>query len=125
MPLLRVLAVLVGAVGCAGVPHAAAKPYPSRPIRLIVPYPPGGPVDFTGREAAQELTETPPVADTLPGFNNTSWYGLLAPAAHAGRGAGDGDTGRIPGARTRRARALAQSHQGGRHRGRGSAVIPS
>ena len=26
------------------------------------------------------LPDVPPVADTLPGFNNTSWYGLLAPA---------------------------------------------
>lgn len=31
----------------------------------------------TRTRAAPEL---PPVADTLPGFNNTTWYGLLAPA---------------------------------------------
>jgi tripartite-type tricarboxylate transporter receptor subunit TctC len=28
----------------------------------------------------RSLPDTPPVADVLPGFNNTSWYGLLAPA---------------------------------------------
>jgi len=28
----------------------------------------------------RSLPDVPPVADTLPGFNNTSWYGLLAPA---------------------------------------------
>ena len=28
----------------------------------------------------KSLPDTPPVADVLPGFNNTSWYGLLAPA---------------------------------------------
>src|SRR5688572_10582516 len=28
----------------------------------------------------RSLPDAPPVADTLPGFNNTSWYGLLAPA---------------------------------------------
>ena len=27
----------------------------------------------------KSLPEIPPVADVLPGFNNTSWYGLLAP----------------------------------------------
>jgi tripartite-type tricarboxylate transporter receptor subunit TctC len=27
----------------------------------------------------RSLPDTPPVADVLPGFNNTSWYGLLAP----------------------------------------------
>lgn len=31
----------------------------------------------TRTRAAPDL---PPVADTLPGFNNTTWYGLLAPA---------------------------------------------
>ena len=35
----------------------AADGYPSKPVRLIVPYPPGGSVDFTGRELAQKLSE--------------------------------------------------------------------
>jgi len=34
-----------------------AQDYPSRPIRLLVPYPAGGPVDIMGRLAAQKLTE--------------------------------------------------------------------
>jgi tripartite-type tricarboxylate transporter receptor subunit TctC len=31
--------------------------FPSGPVRLIVPFPPGGPVDVTGRALAQRLTE--------------------------------------------------------------------
>jgi len=35
---------------------AAADDYPNRPITLIVPYPPGGGVDFMGRLVAQSLS---------------------------------------------------------------------
>jgi tripartite-type tricarboxylate transporter receptor subunit TctC len=36
---------------------AAAQTYPAKPIRLIVPYPPGGPTDLVGRTIGQKLTE--------------------------------------------------------------------
>ena len=36
---------------------AGAQPYPDRPIRLIVGFPPGGAADILGRIAAQQLTE--------------------------------------------------------------------
>jgi tripartite-type tricarboxylate transporter receptor subunit TctC len=36
---------------------AAAQGYPAKPIRLIVPYPPGGPTDLVGRSIGQKLTE--------------------------------------------------------------------
>ena len=32
--------------------NASAQPWPAKPIRLIVPFPPGGPTDLVGREAA-------------------------------------------------------------------------
>lgn len=47
------------ALGLAGVllPCVQAQGYPNKPIRLIVPFPPGGGNDVIGRIIAQKLTE--------------------------------------------------------------------
>ncbi len=37
--------------------HALAQAYPTKPIRLIVPFPPGGGVDFVGRIVAKGMSE--------------------------------------------------------------------
>ena len=50
--LLSLLALCTG----AAAPALAADAYPDKPIRLIVPYPPGGATDVIGRVLAQELT---------------------------------------------------------------------
>ncbi len=47
-----------------------AQYYPSKPIRFIIPFPPGGPTDILGRVVAQRLSETwsvQVVADNRPG----------------------------------------------------------
>ena len=48
------LALAAGSLSTA----ALANAYPNRPIRLIVPYAPGGGSDMVGRLIAQKLTET-------------------------------------------------------------------
>src|SRR5205814_1784857 len=52
-------AVLIAAIAlsCAHTP-APAQNYPSRPVRVIVPLPPGGAVDTVVRAMAQKLLET-------------------------------------------------------------------
>ena len=39
----------------AGIGAASAQNYPSRPVRIVVPFPPGGPLDFTARMLADRL----------------------------------------------------------------------
>jgi tripartite-type tricarboxylate transporter receptor subunit TctC len=49
---------------------ALADDFPSRPLHLIIPYSPGGIVDFAGRELAQKMSENmgqPVVAENRPG----------------------------------------------------------
>ena len=49
------------AAGVAAMPFlsrtALAQAYPVRPIRWVVPFPPGGAVDIVGRVMGQELSE--------------------------------------------------------------------
>jgi tripartite-type tricarboxylate transporter receptor subunit TctC len=55
------IARLLGAAACALVALAgqahAAETWPSRPIRLVVPFPPGGGSDMTARVVSQKLGE--------------------------------------------------------------------
>jgi tripartite-type tricarboxylate transporter receptor subunit TctC len=64
----RIAAVLVALMG--PIAGAAAETYPSRPIRMVVPFPPGGPTDILARLLGGKLTEAwgqPVVVDNRPG----------------------------------------------------------
>ena len=51
------LFAVIIASGLACATPAAAQAFPAKPARLVVPFPPGGPLDATGRAIAQKLTE--------------------------------------------------------------------
>jgi tripartite-type tricarboxylate transporter receptor subunit TctC len=68
---------------------AAAQGYPSKPIRFVVPYPPGGPLDLMARAIGAGLTEAwgqPVVVENKPGAGG----GIGAEAV--ARSPGDGYT---------------------------------
>ena len=69
------------------VQAAVAQSYPARPIRLIVPYPAGGPTDFVGRTVGQKLSQLlgqQIVVDNRPGAGTIIGSELVARAAPDG-----------------------------------------
>ena len=86
----RLLAAAAAALvaGLASLAHAQ-EAYPSKPIRIVVPYPPGGASDVTARLLAQKMTESwgqQVLADNRPGAN-----GIVA-LEHVARSPADGYT---------------------------------
>jgi tripartite-type tricarboxylate transporter receptor subunit TctC len=78
---------LSAALGLPGPARAQSAPWPSKPIRLIVPYPPGGFTDVTARLVAQKLQERlgqPVVVDNKPGANSIVGVDALAKSAPDG-----------------------------------------
>jgi tripartite-type tricarboxylate transporter receptor subunit TctC len=64
------LAKAFSLIALFAVAPAYAQDYPSRPIRLVVPFPPGGPNDIIGRvfgQKMQELLGQPVIIDNRPG----------------------------------------------------------
>ena len=74
------LASLALALSIAG---AAAQNYPDRPIKLVMPYAPGGIIDLVGRQLAQHLADAlgqPVVPENRPGAGGMLGTGVVAHA---------------------------------------------
>src|SRR6188508_901658 len=57
MNLLRSAVLVAASFLFAGGPALAQESYPSKPVRMIIPFAPGGPADIIARLVAQKLTE--------------------------------------------------------------------
>src|SRR5580704_4740647 len=80
---LVVCALAVGAVAPTRAQDLDAGSYPIRPIRIIVPFPPGGPTDILSRIVGQEMTASwgqPVVIENRPGADTTIGAQLAAKA---------------------------------------------
>ena len=79
-------ALFVLACTAASALNAQAQPqpaYPSRPITMIVPFPPGGPTDLVARVLAQEISRLmgqPVIIDNKGGANGNLGAGIAAKA---------------------------------------------
>ncbi|WP_439610825.1 Bug family tripartite tricarboxylate transporter substrate binding protein [Reyranella sp.] len=85
--MITLLLALALAIPFAGAGRAYAQTYPDRPVRLIVPFPPGGATDVNARILAAELSallKQPFVIDNRPGASGTIGIDMVAKSAPDG-----------------------------------------
>lgn len=82
-PALRWLAVVLIASACAFPAPASAQWAPTKPLRIIVPFPAGGIVDLMARTVSDRLSQSlgqPVVVEARPGGNSIIGADLVAKA---------------------------------------------
>ncbi len=83
----RWIATVFASTLLLGIAGWAQAQYPNKPIRFIVPWPPGGGADTVGRPIAQKLSEAlgqPVVVENIPGAGGSVGAGTAARAAPDG-----------------------------------------
>src|SRR5258708_23664664 len=81
------VATLAGAIAFANIGNAIAEVYPSRPITMVVPFPPGGTLDVIGRivgERIQVALGQPVILDNVGGAAGSIGVGRAVRAAPDG-----------------------------------------
>jgi tripartite-type tricarboxylate transporter receptor subunit TctC len=79
----RIVATALAAACVVAAPPATGQGYPTKPVKLVVPFPPGGSLDFAGRLIAQKLTEAwsqSVVVENKPGAGGNIGADLVAKA---------------------------------------------
>jgi tripartite-type tricarboxylate transporter receptor subunit TctC len=87
MPRLRPVAAAIALGAMLALPAHAADTYPSRPVKVIVPFGAGGPTDLFTRAVAEELQKAlhePFVLENRPGAGTTIGTEAAAKAAPDG-----------------------------------------
>lgn len=84
---LRLVGVLLALAPTAALAQAGA--YPSKPVKLVIPYPPGGGTDITGRAMAHRLSEL--LGQSVVIENKPGATGMIG-AASVAKSAADGYT---------------------------------
>jgi tripartite-type tricarboxylate transporter receptor subunit TctC len=83
MPVRTLLALLLAACATA----AAAQPYPSRPVRIVIGFPPGGGIDTVARLLGPKIAESwgqPIVVENRPGGGGVLGTEVVAKSAPDG-----------------------------------------
>jgi tripartite-type tricarboxylate transporter receptor subunit TctC len=65
-----IVTICIASLATATALPALSQEFPSKPVRLVVPFPPGGPLDISGRLIGQHLSERwgqPVVVENKPG----------------------------------------------------------
>ncbi len=78
---MRTSAVLAALLAACIAPSWAQVPYPVKPVRMVVPFPPGGPTDLLARVLAQKLGESMGqqfFVDNRPGATGTIAAAMVA-----------------------------------------------
>ena len=73
----------VAALAIAGGAACAQQAFPSKPVHLLVPFPPGGAVDIVARTLSDELSKRlgqPIVVENRPGAGGTIAEAVAAKA---------------------------------------------
>lgn len=84
---MRTIVVLAALLAVCAAPAGAQAPYPVKPVRIVVPFPPGGPTDVLARLLAQKLGESMGqtfIADNRPGATGSIGAAVVAKSAPDG-----------------------------------------